>query len=170
MERISVIEYLQNPGELELNYTPYNIKAEIVDVILSQVITENEMKKIDSALLDRVSTQIFIESATNIDMSIESEEGLDGYDLLCLNDELDHVIFVIGTEFDRFKEILDLKVADFYRYENSTSATLLLLKRLMYTFMKKKVDEARQLVEGVDTKAVAERMKVFLNAQLERDK
>jgi hypothetical protein len=93
--KISVSEYLKDNGLLEINYIPYDVKLDIVDVVLSQVISDDVMPKVDGALLKRVSTEVFIETITNIDMSIKSEVDLGGYDELCLNNELDFLIELI---------------------------------------------------------------------------
>ena len=62
--KISVSKYLENKDLLKINYIPYDVKLNIVDVVLSQVIIDDEIQKIDSALLKRVSTEVFIESIT----------------------------------------------------------------------------------------------------------
>lgn len=168
MNKISVSEYLNNKELLEVNYTPYDVKEKIVDVVLSQVITNDEMQKINSALLDRVSTQIFIEAITNIDMSVKSENGLDGYDELCMNNKLDELVYVIGVELSRFRDILDLKVEDFYRYSNSTSATLLSLKNLFVNFINKKSIEINELINDIDTHAISDKLKVLIEENLHK--
>ena len=168
--KISVTEYLEDKGLLEINYIPYDVKSNIVDVILSKVSTAGEINKLDSALLHRISTQVFIESITNIDMSIESEENLNGYDLLCLYDELDSLIDTIIDEFERFEHILELKVEDFHRYNTSTSATLLSLKNVLSKFVKKKSDEINELIRNLDTSAISEKLKNIINENLEKYK
>lgn len=169
-KKISVSEYLEDRDLLELNYTPYDIKVEIVDVIISQIIETKEQKTIDSAILHRVSDQVFIEESTNIDFSILSEEGLGGYDKLCLEDELDELLYNISSEYERFTEILEYKLADFYRYENSTSSTLLSLKNQIIGFFKKKSLEMQELINNIDSKEVAEKLKNIINENLERYK
>ena len=139
--KISVSEYLNNKELLEINYTPYDIKNNIVDAILSQVIVKDGLHKINSVLLNRVSIHIFIESITNIDMSIKSDKNLDGYDELCFNNELEELLEIINDEYSRFKYILKLKIDDLNRYSNSTSATLVSLKRSVVEFIKQKSDE-----------------------------
>lgn len=168
--RISVAEYLENDELLEINYTPYDVKINIVDVILSQVVTEGDMRKIDSAFLHRISTQVFIESITNIDMSIKSEHDLNGYDLLCLNNELDALIDIISDEFERFEDILRLKVDDFYKYNTSTSATLLSLKNTVSKFINKKSDEINELIENLDTVSISDKLKNIINENLKKYK
>jgi len=166
--KISVSNYLENVELLEIDYTPYDVKVDIVDVILSQVIIDDEMEKIDSALLKRISTQIFIESITNIDMSIKSDNGLDGYDELCLLNELDDLLNLIFDEYSRFENILELKVADFYRYKNSTSSTLLSLKNKLSKFVKEKSDEINNLIENIDTQALSNKLKVLIDENIKK--
>lgn len=166
--KISVSNYLENVELLEVDYTPYDVKVNIVDVILSQVIIDDEIEKIDSALLKRISTQIFIESITNIDMSIKSDNGLDGYDELCLFDELDTLIELVYDEYRRFENILELKVNDFYRYKNSTSSTLLSLKNKLSKFVKEKSDEINNLIENIDTQALSNKLKVLIDENIKK--
>jgi hypothetical protein len=166
--KISVSEFLETPELLEVGYTPYDKKVDIVDVILSQVIVNDEVEKIDSALLKRIKTQIFIESITNIDMSIESDDGLNGYDELCLLDELDMLIELIYDEYSRFEEILELKLQDFYRYKTSTSATMLSLKNNFLKFAKEKYDEISNMIDNIDTHALSDKLKVFINDNIEK--
>ena len=168
--KISVAEYLEDNELLEIKYTPYDVKSSIVDVILSQVTTKEEINKIDSALLYRISTQVFIEAITNIDMSIVSEENISGFDLLCLYDELDSLIDTIAEEFDRFEDILQLKVDDFHRYNTSTSATLLSLKKALSKFTKTKSDEMNELIQNLDTAAISNKLKNIINENLEKYK
>lgn len=168
--KISVAEYLKNNELLEINYTPYEVKLNIVNVMLSQVITKGELNKIDSALLKRISTQVFIESITNIDMSIKSEQNLSGYDLLCLYDELDTLIDIVSDEFKRFEDILKLKVDDFYKYNISTSATLLSLKNAFSKFIKVKGDEINELIQNLDTVSISDKLKNIINENLEKYK
>lgn len=169
--KISVSEYLDNRELLEINYTPYDIKENIVDVILSQVIVKkDELQKINSVLLNRVSTHIFIESITNIDMSVKSENNLDGYDELCFNNELEELLEIIDDEYSRFEYILKLKIDDLNRYSNSTSATILSLKKSIVNFIKQKSDEVNQFITSIDTQAISNNLKVLINDNLKRYK
>lgn len=170
MERtkISVEEYLENNELLKTYYTPFETKREIVDVIVSQVVEDKGMKKIDQTFLYRIATQVFIETITNIDMSIKSNSGLDGYDVLCLNDALNELIDMISTEFDRFDSILKLKLDDFYRYENSTSSILLSLKKNLSDFFKKKTDELNEMIANIDSKEISEKIKMTINENLKK--
>jgi hypothetical protein len=168
--KISVSEYLNNKELLEINYTPYDIKNNIVDAILSQVTVKDGLHKINSVLLNRVSTHIFIESITNIDMSIKSDKNLDGYDELCFNNELEELLEIINDEYSRFKYILKLKIDDLNRYSNSTSATLVSLKKSVVEFIKQKSDEINQFITNIDTQAISDNLKVLINDNLKKYK
>lgn len=168
--KISVSEYLNNKELLEINYTPYDIKNNIVDAILSQVIVKDGLHKINSVLLNRVSIHIFIESITNIDMSIKSDKNLDGYDELCFNNELEELLEIINDEYSRFKYILKLKIDDLNRYSNSTSATLVSLKRSVVEFIKQKSDEINQFITNIDTQVISDNLKVLINDNLKKYK
>lgn len=166
--KISVSEYLKDNGLLEINYIPYDVKLDIVDVVLSQVISDDVMPKVDGALLKRVSTEVFIETITNIDMSIKSEVDLGGYDELCLNNELDYLIELIEDEFDRFNEVLDSKLNDFYRYNNSTGFVLMSLKNSLVKFINKKTNEVNELINTIDTKDISNRLKKLIEENMEK--
>lgn len=166
--KISVSEYLKDNNKLEVNYIPYDVKLDIVDVVLSQVISNDGMPKVDSALLKRVSTEVFIETITNIDMSIKSEFDLGGYDELCLNNGLDFLIEFIEDEFDRFNEILDSKLNDFYRYNNSTGSVLMSLKNSLVKFINKKTNEVNELINTIDTKDISNRLKKLIEENMEK--
>jgi hypothetical protein len=168
--KISVREYLDNKELLEINYTPHDIKNNIVDVMLSQVVVRDGLQKINSVLLNRISTQIFIESITNIDMSVKSDKNLDGYDELCFNNELEELLEIISNEYSRFEYILKLKIDDLNRYNNSTSATILSLKKSVVDFVKKKSDEINQFINNIDTQTISNNLKVLINDNLKKYK
>lgn len=166
--KISATEYITNEELLEVSYVPYIAKKEIVDTILSQVIKSGDMNTIDTALLERVSCEIFIESITNINMSISSEDGLSGYDVLCMNNMLDSLISEIEEEYFRFHEILEYKVSDFIRNNNSTAATLLSIINRFVNWGKEKSKELTKQIENIDVKNVSESLKNLIEDNLNK--
>lgn len=122
---ISVREYLDDNTKLELVYIPYGRKIDLVNLILENVIDrETKPATIDTALLKNVATQMFIQNATNINLSEDINDGENGYDVLCYNDALSGLLNSVITEFSVFQEILNDKVNDFYRYEYSSAKAL----------------------------------------------
>lgn len=168
--KISVSQYLENEDLLEINYVPYDVKREIVDTIIFQVTRYGEMKNIDTALLHRVSCEIFIESITNINMSIVNENNLGGYDVLCMNNALDELLYEIDEEYSRFLEILEYKLSDFHKQNTSTAAILLLLKNKLYSFGNEKLNDLRVLTENIDVKQIGDKLKEIINENLEKYK
>ena len=168
--KISVIQYIENEDLLEINYTPYSVKKEIVNTIVSQVTDKGDMRTIDTALLNRVSCEIFIESITNIDMSIEDENKLSGYDLLCMNNKLDDLLFEVSDEYGRFVEILECVVSDFIRNNNSTSATLLFIMNKIVNFGKEKIEELNNYINNINVKDIADELKTLIDKNLKKFK
>lgn len=168
--KISVIQYIENEDLLEISYTPYSVKKEIVNTIVSQVTNKGDMRTIDTALLNRVSCEIFIEAITNIDMSIEDENKLSGYDLLCMNNKLDDLLFEVSDEYGRFVEILECVVSDFIRNNNSTSATLLFIVKKLTSFGNEKLKEILEYIEDIDVKNVGDTIKKLIAENLDKYK
>ena len=78
--KISVYDYYNDNNKLEITFTPFDTKLQIVSNIISEVI--KSVGGINTSLLRRISTEIFIETITNIDMKIQDENGLSGFDQL----------------------------------------------------------------------------------------
>ena len=115
--KISINEYLNDKSLLEINYIPFHQKKQIVDDIISEVI--NSSGKIDTTLIRRISTEIFISVLTNINMGLEDENGLQGYDQLLYTDELDGLINLIGNGYFELKKILDEQISDYIRNDSN---------------------------------------------------
>jgi len=77
-DKISVAEYLNNKELLVLTYLPFDTKMEIVSNIINSV--TNSVGGLNTTLMRRVSTEVFIESITNIDLNIVDENNLKGFD------------------------------------------------------------------------------------------
>lgn len=120
--KISVHEYLDDAEKLEVTYIPFDDKLKIVSKIIRGII--NSTGGLNSSLLRRISTEVFIESITNIDLSIEDEDNLSGFDQLCYHRELDKLIALLGDEYKEFKRILDEHVDDYVRIETNPAVTI----------------------------------------------
>lgn len=168
--KISVSQYLENEDLLEINYVPYDVKREIVETIISKTIFYKDMLLLDTALLNRISCEIFIESITNIDMNILDEHGLYGYDTLCMNNALNNLLVEINDEYERFMEILEYKVNDFIRKNNSTGAIISSVINRIVNWSNYKIDELNNYIEGINVKKVANELKILIDKNLEKYK
>lgn len=167
--KISVKQYIEDNTLLEISYVPYEVKAEIVEAIINKVARYgNNMKTINTALLHRVSCEIFIESITNIDMSVVSEEGLSGYDILCMNNILEDLLYEIDDEYARFWEILEFKISDFEKINNSTGAILFKLKDSFSLWLREKASEFNGIIENFDVKKLADNLKNMIQENLDK--
>lgn len=165
--KISVTQYMENGNLLEISYVPYDQKVEIVEAIIPSIVRYGiDVQRIDTALLQRVSCEIFIESITNIDMTLPDQHGLSGYDTLCLNNVLDDLLYEISAEYDRFMEILSYKIKDFEKQHNSTSAVILYLKNKLINFGKTKTDELFNRINNLDTQKLGNEIKSFIKQNL----
>lgn len=84
--KISVTEYINNNDLLVVTYLPFDTKMNIVSHILNSIISS--VGGLNTSLLRRISTEVFINSITNIDMNIEDENGLRGFDTLLFTGKL----------------------------------------------------------------------------------
>ena len=156
--KISVEEYLGNINLLEVRYTKYYDKMEIVDTILSKVIVQNTSPRtINTAVLDRIATQVFIEAITNLDLSIVNKDELDGYDLLCYEDELNDLLSIesVANEYSIFRDILMKRVNDFYNYENNIAVVINNIKKDFVDYTNSGLDYLNQMINSIDAERVA---------------
>ena len=155
--KISVKEYLEDSELLEINYIPYDHKVEICSVILDQCISEFEdYHTLNSVLLNRVKTEIFLGYITNIDLSIKDENGLNGYDQLCLNDELDSLIDACGHLYDQFEDVLELMMRDYYHNIASTRGYMNILKTKTLDWLSVLKRDASDAAKKFDSKKILE--------------
>lgn len=164
MENLSVEEYINNKSLLELTYVVHDQKVEIVDTIMEEIIKESDgFYTLDSTLLERVKTQIFIESCTNLDLSILGEQNMGGYDLLCYYDELDDLIELLSTEYKRFDAILALKLKDYYSDKASTRAFAFSLKNILMKKIRRTKEDVLNYIANIDTKETADKIISFVD-------
>ena len=154
-ERISVKEYAENRNLLELNYVPYEQRVEICRTILSQCINLDDYASVDSVLLDRVKTEIFISSITNLDFSETDENELDGYDQLCYYELLDETIDLCGSFYKQFEHILELMLKDYADNEASLKGYLNTQKNNLVESVSSIAEKFSTLIEGLDAQEIA---------------
>jgi len=108
---ISILDFINDNNLLEITYVPFDVKVEIVKTIISTV-AENA-GYLDSSVLRRVAFETMVNTITNIDMNIECEYGLKGYDYLCYSDSEATLLSHIGPQYDQFWRILEEQVRDY---------------------------------------------------------
>ena len=155
--KISIQEYLENNELLEMNYIPYEQRVEICQVILEQCTSIfDDYNTIDSVLLDRVKTEIFIDNITNLDFSIKDENGLNGYDQLCFNNELDNLIYECGYLYEQFEDILDLMINDYYNNIACTRGYLNILKKNLTKWVGDITEDITKKINNIDSKKIVD--------------
>ena len=156
-EKISVNEYFNNNELLKIKkYIPYVEKVNVVDSIMKQVCRNmNGLYSIDSVLLDRVKTQIFIEQLTNLDLSISTDD-LDGYDILMSNGNINNILMVIEKEYKEFDRILKLRIDDFLRDKTSIKGFLHYKTERVLDYINANVPMLLNKIDKIDTKSVIE--------------
>ena len=117
MNRISVMDFINDNSLLEVTYTPFDQKLEIVTRILNATI--ETVGEINTSIVRKISTQVFINNITNIDLSVKDKNGLDGYDQLCYCNQLDVLKSLISSEYIEFETILTERISDYARVMNS---------------------------------------------------
>ena len=166
--KISVKEYLDNKDLLSLIYVPYDQKVNICDVILSQVLNKDGFATVDSVLLERVKTQIIIESISNLDLSIVDESGLNGYDLLSLNNELE--VFIGHIEFGKFNQIIDLRLKDFYNENASLRGYIHYLANKVNDKIVILKNDFSEFIQNLDSKAIANQISDVVSDSMKKSR
>lgn len=152
--KISVSDYLDNPDLLLGSYIPFDDKLKIVSHIMQGLI--DTTGGINTALLRRMSTTVFIESLTNIDMNVRDVNGLDGYDQLCFKGELENLIDVLGTEYKEFDRILSEYMNDYIRVETNPSVTINAIYKQIIEFIDKLVDYLSGQIQNADVEQLTQ--------------
>jgi hypothetical protein len=164
--KISVKEYLDNKKLLKLKgYIPYAEKVNIIDSIVSQIyIVINGTYNLDSVLLDRVKSQIFIEQCTNLNLSIiEEEENLDGYDLLKKTYTYEEIMKYIEAEVNELERILQLRIDDFIRDKASVKGVLNYKTEKILDCVKTEIPSLINRVENIDAESVINTFSLLLD-------
>lgn len=152
-QKISVADYLNDNGLLEEQYVPFDAKLQIAQSVLMGVI--KAVGGLNTSLLRRIATETFIESITNIDMNIEDEYGLKGFDQLCFHNELTNLTSKLGSEYDELMQILDERVGDYIRTEMNSAITI----NAIYDEVVKKINDvldlASKYIQEIDIESLA---------------
>lgn len=119
MDKISVMDFINDNSLLEVNYIPFDQKLLTVSMMLNNFIDNGTIE--NSSIIRRISTEIFIETISNIDLTIKDENGLEGYDQLYYNNEMDLLKQLLGFEYVEFENILNERISDYYRTESNSA-------------------------------------------------
>ena len=154
MAKISVKDFIDNNELLEITYTPFDQKMEIVSKVLTETI--KAIGGLNTSLLRRISTEVFIESITNIDMNVKDDNGLTGFDQLNYTNELDTLLAYMGNEYIEFTRILNERVADYIRIETNPSVTINAIYDNVKTQLNTVLDMLGDYIQNIDMEQLAD--------------
>ena len=159
--KISVMDYVNDNDLLEVSYIPYDEKMQIVSHVFNSVI--NSVGGLNTSILRRISTEVFLESITNIDLGVEDENGLKGFDQLCYLGELDQLKIFLGNEYIEFQKILDEHVQDYIRMETNPALTINAIYNQLSEYAKIAMDYISNQIQNIDADQVAETVTKFIS-------
>ncbi len=157
--KISVSEYLENKELIEISYIPFDKKMEIVGHVINEIV--NTLGGLNTTLLRRISTEVFIETISNIDMNIEDENGLKGFDQLCFHNELENLKIMLGTEYKEFDRILDERVSDYIRIETNPSVTINAIYNQVRDSVNTVLDYLSKQIQNIDVEKLSATISEF---------
>ena len=161
-EKISVTDYINNKELLTMTYLPFDTKMEIVSHVLNGII--NSVGGLNTSLLRRVSTEVFIDSITNIDMSIEDENGLKGFDTLLFTGELDQLKSVLGRELSELELILAERVDDYVRIETNPAVTINAIYDQIRAYFGTAMDYLSEKIQSADVQEITNMLMQYIPA------
>ena len=147
-EKISVSDYLKDKTLLEVTYLPFDTKLQIVSHVLGGMI--ESIGGLNTSFLRRISTEVFIDSITNIDMNIVDENDLKGFDQLCFHRELENLEDALGNEYAELQKILDERVADYIRTEINPAVTINAIYNQVVEYGRSLLDYLNQYVDSIN--------------------
>lgn len=162
-DKISVADYLNNRELLVLKYIPFDSKMEIVSNVINGMV--KSIGGLNTTLLRRISTEIFIESITNIDLSIVDENNLKGFDQLCYLGELDNLKTNLGKEYFELEKMLQEMVDDYIRIETNPAVTINLIYKQIQTYLNNMLDYISENIQNIDVDKFIEQ----LNSYIQKD-
>ena len=152
--KISVQEYLNNKELLSVVYIPFDTKIQIVSRVIRGLI--DSTGGIMSSMLRRIFTEVVIESISNIDMNIEDENGLKGFDQLCYANELENMKIVLGNEYKEFEKILSEYISDYIRIETNPAITINQIYSQVTEFLSTLLDGLSEKIQDVDVEKLGD--------------
>lgn len=160
--KISVQEYVKDNGLLEVSYIPYDDKMSIVSHVLNGVI--KSVGGLNTSLLRRIATEVFIESISNINLSIEDINGFKGFDQLCYLGEMNKLKAQLGDEYQELQTMLDERVQDYIRTETNPAVTIEAIYNQLTEYAKIAMDYISGQVQNIDTDKVASVITKYITA------
>ena len=167
IKKISVSDYLRDNTLLEVKYLPFDVKLDIVSQVINNVI--KSVGGLNQSLLRRVSTDIFIESITNIDMGLKDENDLEGFDQLCFHGELDNFINALGNEYQELVLILNERVNDYIRIETNPSVTIMKIYEQVTAYMGQLLDSISEYIQNVDVEKLSDELMPLIKSVVKED-
>ena len=159
--KISVTEYINNNDLLVVTYLPFDTKMNIVSHILNSIISS--VGGLNTSLLRRISTEVFINSITNIDMNIEDENGLRGFDTLLFTGKLNQLKSALDREYSEFELILDERVNDYIRTETNPSVTINAIYDQIRAYLNTAMDYLSERIKDIDVSQIANELTQYIS-------
>ena len=159
--KISVTEYINNNDLLVVTYLPFDTKMNIVSHILNSIISS--VGGLNTSLLRRISTEVFINSITNIDMNIEDENGLRGFDTLLFTGKLNQLKSALDREYSELELILDERVNDYIRTETNPSVTINAIYDQIRAYLNTAMDYLSERIKDIDVSQIANELTQYIS-------
>lgn len=163
--KISVAEYIEDNSKLIVNYIPFDEKMNVASRIITGIV--NALGGLNSSLLRRVSTEVFIETISNIDLNIVDENGLKGFDQLCYRRELDKLKEYLGNEYTELAQILSEYVSDYIRTETNPAITIQKIYEQSGTYLNNAFDYISNYIQSIDAEKAAESIRQIISSNIQ---
>lgn len=160
-DKISVADYLNNKDLLMVSYIPFDTKMQIVSQVLTNTI--NTVGGLNTTLLRRVATEVFIEAITNIDMNTSDENGLSGFDQLCYKKKLDDLKMILGSEYAEFETMLSERVGDYIRTETNPAVTINAIYEQITKYINTALNYISEQIQNIDTEELGKTLLPLVN-------
>ena len=108
--KISMKEFFDNKELLEVTYIPFDTKLQTVFVVLQSII--DNYGYLNRSILRRIATETILDVITNVDMSMECEHELKGFDYMYYKQDF-QILDYIEIQYNEFMKILDEQIADY---------------------------------------------------------
>ena len=159
--KYSATEFIEDNSILEVQYLPFDSKLQIASQVLMGVI--DAVGGLNTSLLRRVATETFIEAVSNIDMNIEDENGLKGYDQLCFYRQLDNLAAFLGYEYEELWNILNERVQDYIRTETNPAVTINAIYNQIKEYWEVAMNYISSTVKNVDVEKLTSQLSSLIN-------
>lgn len=119
----AVFDYIKNTLEVK-EYLPFVQKRELCAKVLEASCTKNgAIVEVDSVSRYMIFTISLLTKYTNLEFeNTDDEDAIDQYDMLCQNGLLNPILGVIGGEYEKCNNILNMMMADIDANNNNVAA------------------------------------------------